>query len=115
MMLDKGFSLFVSGGLISATYKGGNAAYSNDNNQLIVGGPLTGNIPLVPHSTLAGGLLYEQELTSSLIYNRVGAQNMFGDQNQFPQYDVKAYANIDFNTAYTFEKPAEAWPGSGYS
>jgi iron complex outermembrane recepter protein len=101
--LDKGFSVFASGGLIRATYKAGNAQYDNDNNQLAVGGPLTGNIPLVPQSTLAGGLLYkDQAITSSLIYNRVGAQNMFGDQNQFPQYDVKAYANIDFNAAYTF-------------
>ncbi len=101
--LEGGFSVFASGGLISARYKAGNATYSNDNNQLAVGGPLTGNIPLVPQSTLAGGLLYKAHgLVSSLIYNRVGAQNMFGDQNAYPQYDVKAYANIDWNTSYTF-------------
>ena len=102
--LDGGFSVFASGGLISARYKAGNATYSNDNNQLAVGGPLTGNIPLVPQNTLAGGLLYKkQALVSSLIYNRVGQQNMFGDQNAYPQYDVKAYANVDWNTSYTFE------------
>jgi iron complex outermembrane receptor protein len=103
LQLDAGFALFASGGLIRAQYKAGNATYSNDNNQLAVGGPLTGNIPLVPQSTLAGGLLYKShELVSSLIYNRVGAQNMFGDQNAYPQYDVKAYANVDWNTSYTF-------------
>jgi iron complex outermembrane receptor protein len=91
-VVGSGFAVFANASINDAKY--------NNNTP----GGLTGDVPLVPDSTYAAGVLYnEGPLRASLIYKQVGKQ--YAVAGQPSQYLIPSYGNLDLNATYTWKIP----------